>query len=193
VNDDQPGDPTSAGRPHDDGAELRRFLAGDRERFTQLLHRHQAALLRYAHHRLGDPTAAEDVVQETFVRLLREARTLTDNATLAPWLFRVCRNLCADEARREHRMQQRQLKVAVPDLAAPEPWRLESDEEQSKVRELLAALPDHEREVLTLKVQHGKSYREIQALLGTSLHDVFTTAHQALARMAKGLRAAGLA
>lgn len=177
----------------DDGADLRGFLAGDRERFAALLHRHQAALLRYAHHRLRDATAAEDVVQETFVRLLREARTLADQPSVAPWLFRVCRNLCADTARREVRMQQRQLRVAVPELAAPEPWRVETEEEHGKVRALLAALPDHEREVLTLKVQHGKSYREIQALLGTSLHDVFTTAHRALAQVAAGLRAAGLA
>lgn len=183
----------------DDGADLRGFLAGDRERFAVLLHRHQAALLRYAHHRLRDATAAEDVVQETFLRLLREAKALIENAlqsgnsSIAPWLFSVCRNLCADTARREVRMQQRQMRVAVPDLAAPEPWGVEAEEELGKVRELLAALPDHEREVLTLKVQHGKSYREIQVLLGVSLHDVFTTAHKALARIAAGIRAAGLA
>ena len=61
------------------------------------------------------------------------------------------------------------------------------------MKELLDRLPDHEREVLTLKVLDGKSYREIQALLGTTLHDVFTTAHRALRKLAAGLRAAGLA
>lgn len=179
--------------PADDGHDLRRFLAGDRERFAALLARHQEGLLRYAQHRLRDATAAEDAVQETFLRLLREAASLTANSTLAPWLYHVCRNVCADAARREVRMQQREMRVAVPDLAPAAPWAGEVEEERSKVRQLLEALPDHEREVLTLKVQHGKSYREIQALLGTSLHDVFTTAHKALARMAAGLRAAGLA
>ncbi len=184
---------SDAGAGHDDGADLRRFLAGERERFAALVDRHQAALLRYAHHRLRDATAAEDVVQETFLRLLREAAALLGNASLAPWLFHVCRNLCADAARKEVRMQRRQSRVAVPDFAVPEPWPLEQEEEHGKVRELLAALPDHEREVLTLKLQHGKSYREIQALLGTSLHDVFTTAQRALRQVAAGLRAAGLA
>ena len=184
---------SDAGAGHDDGADLRRFLAGERERFAALVDRHQAALLRYAHHRLRDATAAEDVVQETFLRLLREAAALLGNASLAPWLFHVCRNLCSDAARKEVRMQRRQSRVAVPDFAVPEPWPLEQEEEHGKVRELLAALPDHEREVLTLKLQHGKSYREIQALLGTSLHDVFTTAQRALRQVAAGLRAAGLA
>ncbi len=181
----------------DDGADLRRFLAGERERFAALLVRHQGALLRYASHRLRDATAAEDAVQETFLRLLREAATLTANPALGPslaaWLFHVCRNICADAARKEVRMLQRERRVAVPDVAPPAPWSVESDEERSKVRELLDALPDHEREVLTLKVQHGKSYREIQALLGTTLHDVFTTARRALKQVAAGLRAAGIA
>lgn len=181
----------------DDGTDLRRFLAGERERFAAVIARHQGALLRYASHRLRDATAAEDAVQETFLRLLREAATLAARpeltSSLAAWLFHVCRNICADAARKEVRMQQRELRVAVPDVAPPAPWSVESDEERSKVRELLDALPDHEREVLTLKVQHGKSYREIQALLGTTLHDVFTTAHRALKQVAAGLRAAGLA
>ncbi len=178
---------------NDDGGDLRRFLAGDRECFAKVLARHQGALLHYAHHRLRDATAAEDAVQETFLRLLREAAALTANRSLAAWLFHVCRNVCADAARKEVRMQQRERRVAVPDLAPAATWSAEQQEEQSKVRELLDALPDHEREVLTLKVHHGKSYREIQALLDTSLHDVFSTAQRALKRVAAGLRAAGLA
>lgn len=161
------------------------------------LARYEGPLVQYASRLLGDVHRGRDAVQETFLRLLREAATLTARpeltSSLAAWLFHVCRNICADAARKEVRMQQRELRVAVPEVAPPAPWSVESDEERSKVRELLDALPDHEREVLTLKVQHGKSYREIQALLGTTLHDVFTTAHRALKQVAAGLRAAGLA
>jgi RNA polymerase sigma-70 factor (ECF subfamily) len=189
-----------------DRDELRRHLDGDRAAFAAIVDRHQGGLLRYAAHRLGvtasgavDASACEDVVQETFLRLLREAPTLNGTTlvdeSLSAWLFRVCRNLCADAARKEVRMQQRHLRVAVPDLEPERPFALEmqSLEEQGKVRTLLHDLPDHEREVLTLKVVEGRSYREIQALLGTTLHDVFTTAHRALRRLADGLRAAGLA
>jgi RNA polymerase sigma-70 factor (ECF subfamily) len=172
---------------------LRRFVRGDASAFAAILARHQAPLLRFASNRLGRRAGAEDVVQETFVRLLREAHTLNGSETLAAWLFRVCRNLCADEARKEVRMQQRHLRVAVPELETSGPPALEVHEEQDAVKRLLAGLPDHEREVLTLKVLDGKSYREIQALLGTTLHDVFTTAHRALRKLADGLRAAGLA
>lgn len=134
------------------------------------------------------------------MKLLRDAATLDTrelvDGSLAPWLFRVCRNLCADAARKESRMQQRHLRVAVPDI---EPDRgghlalLSAVEEQSRVQQLLNELPDHERDVLILKVLEGKSFREIQALLGTTLHDVFTTAHRALNQLSRGLRAAGLA
>ena len=168
-------------------------MRGDASAFTAILERHQGPLLRFASNRLRGHAAAEDVVQETFLRLLREATSLNGHETIPAWLFRVCRNLCADAARKEVRMQERHQRVAVPDLEPPAPAAIETDEERSKVKELLERLPEHEREVLTLKVLGGHSYREIQALLGTTLHDVFTTAHRALKKLAAGLRAAGLA
>jgi RNA polymerase sigma-70 factor (ECF subfamily) len=179
-----------------DGDELRRFLGGDHGAFALLLERHQAPLLRYAAHLLGPGEAgdtAEDAVQETFLRLLREAKSLVANESLAPWLFRVCRNLCADVQRKEVRMQQRHRRVAVPDLDEPGPAGIEVEEERGKVRELLGRLPAAEREILVLKVLEGKSFREIQALQGVSLHEVFSTAHRALRKLAVGFRAAGLA
>jgi RNA polymerase sigma-70 factor (ECF subfamily) len=201
----QTGAEPGAERVLDDGDDLKRYVHGDAAAFASLLARHQAPLLRYAAHRLGvprggDPAAAEDVVQETFLRLLREAPSLNGSTlvdgSLSPWLFRVCGNLCADAARKEVRMQQRHLRVAVPDLENASPLALDAlheQEERGKVNELLRGLPEREREILILKVLEGKSYREITALLGTTLHDVFTTAHRALRKLADGLRAAGLA
>lgn len=176
-----------------DGEDLKRHLAGDETAFARILARHEPALLRYAANRLKRETSAEDAVQETFLRLLREARALTANESLAAWLFRVCRNLCADIARKEVRMQQRHLRVAVPDLEPAPAFALELIEERDKVRQLLDGLPEHEREVLILKVLEGRSFRDVQALLDTTLHDVFSTAHRGLRRLADGLREAGLA
>jgi RNA polymerase sigma-70 factor (ECF subfamily) len=185
-----------------DGDDLRRFLGGEAAAFAAILARHQSPLLRYATNRLGaaDPSRAEDAVQETFLRLLREAPALNGSTlvdgSLAAWLFRVCRNVCADVSRKEVRMQQRHQLVAVPELAPGGTLGVEllqGNEERGKVKQLLHELPDREREVLTLKILEGKSYREIQALLGTTLHDVFTTAHRALRKLADGMRAAGLA
>lgn len=177
---------------------MQRWKSGDATAFAAILERHQAPLLRYASRLLqcGD-AAAEDVVQETFLRLVRSAPSLNGelhaDGALPAWLFRVCRNLCADVSRKELRMQQRHLRVAVPDLDPPPLPAFEQIEEHNKVKELLHELPETEREILVLKILDGKSYREIQALLGVSLHEVFTTAHRALRRLATGLRAAGLA
>ena len=176
-----------------DREELARFLHGDRLAFERIVERHQTPLLRFAAHRIGNVPSAEDVVQETFLRLLREAKGLAEHDHLGPWLFHVCRNLCLDHTRTEIRMQQRLHRVAVPDLDGREPVGLELEEERGKVRQLLEQLPDSEREILILKVLDGKSYREIQSELGLSLHEVFTTAHRALRKLADGLRAAGLA
>ena len=103
-----------------------RYLSADASAFAAILERDQASLLRFAANRLRGSASAEDVVQETFLRLLREASALNGNETLAAWLFRVCRNLCADAARKEVRMQERHLRVAVPDPRRPRRFRSRS-------------------------------------------------------------------
>lgn len=178
--------------PAPDGLLLHQYLSGRPQAFEELVDRHEAALLRLASRSVRGPEAAQDAVQETFVRLLRTAPRLRSSPDLRGWLYRVCRNLCADAARKEARMNQHHQKVAVPEVAAAEPNQWEQEEEAGKVRDLLHELPPDEREVLLLKVQQGHSYREISALTGKSLHQVGSCVHRALRRMSTRLREAGL-
>lgn len=176
-----------------DGEHLQRYLGGDVEAFDGIVERHQAGLLRFAERLTGCPESAQDLVQETFLRLVREARTLEGADGLACWLFRVCRNLCTDQGRKETRMRRRHQQVAVRDEVEPAPAPFEAREERHQVRRLLAALPADERAVLLLKVQEGRSYREIARITGLSLHHVGTAVHRGLRRVAGSLRQAGLA
>ena len=174
-----------------DREHLDRFLNGDDSAFDALVEHHQTKLLRYAARQTGCLDLAQDVVQDTFVRLLKEAPRLEGVPQLDFWLLRVCRNLCTDAARKETRMHQRHLSVAVPDLVV-ESSELEQQETCSRVRTAFDGLPEAERELLVLKVYQGHSYREMARITGLTLHKVSSLVHRGLNRLSRQLRSSGV-
>lgn len=75
----------------------------DARYITQALADHEGALLRYAVRLTGDSEAAQDIVQETFLRLCRADMSKVGDH-VSTWLFHVCRNLAVDYFRKESRM-----------------------------------------------------------------------------------------
>ncbi|MDA0667954.1 MAG: sigma factor [Planctomycetota bacterium] len=95
-----------------DGSLLADYRNGKVSAFDLLVDRHEAPLLRFASSILREVTKAEDVVQESFLRLLRKGPDLGSEASLGPWLFRVCRNLAYDMRKMDMREAARREQVA---------------------------------------------------------------------------------
>ena len=179
------------------------YRAGDGAAFEVLLERYEGPLLRFATRtcRRGDRDRAQDIVQSTFLRLVRVARekngALTDTngrevENLSAWLYRVTRNLAIDEARKEERMEKRMQAVAVSEVQDAPVSRAETAELVSLVEAKLDALPENQRDVLILKVQEQKSYREISSITGLSVSNVGYLIHRGLKSLASEMRTAGV-
>ena len=148
---------------------------------TKLLLQFELPLTLYATRITRDIERARDVVQETFMRLLKEDRT-TIEPHLAEWLYTVCRNKALDIRRKERRM------VGLSDYAAHiEPSReagpnaaLEHQESIAKALRHLDRLPDHQQEVIRLKFQHGLSYKQISGITRLSVTNVGFLMHTGL-------------
>jgi RNA polymerase sigma-70 factor (ECF subfamily) len=152
------------------------------------LHEHRAPLFRYVARLTGDADVAEEVVQETFARLVtRSPQRLVD---LRPWLFTVATRLVRDEGRRSRRRlrllgarPQRQPLGDPPDDPASSAVRADL---RAKVRAALAGLPQRDRTVLLLR-ESGFSHREIAEAVGTTTKSVGTMIARALDRLAREL------
>lgn len=172
-----------------DGALLERYRGGEVAAFDGLVERHQASLLRFATGILRDPTRAEDVVQESFLRLLRNAPEIGSEGALGPWLFRVCRNLAYDVIKMETREQVRREKATLPEPPTPD-----ADSEHAEVLRLVKQemdlLPSREREALWLKVHQDMTYAQIGEVLGVKPGTVGWLVHQGLDRLTSRLRLA---
>lgn len=168
----------------------RAATSASRERWNELVREHQSGLLRYARQLLGgDASLAEDVVQEAFCALFRRSDDEPPIESVSAWLYRVTRNRALDVIRKESRMKQREGEAAIAEPILPEAT-LEEAERDREISRALSQLDPRMREVLVLKIQGNRSYREIAEILELSLASVSRLVHQGLAHVARGLRAA---
>ncbi|MEZ5818354.1 MAG: sigma-70 family RNA polymerase sigma factor [Hyphomicrobiaceae bacterium] len=182
------GDPPKAANADssEDGRLLALLAAGDSGTFRLVVTRHLSLVLGIARRMLRDDAEAEDVAQETMLRLWRNASSLElGPGGLKPWLRRVATNLCIDRVR-----ARRNLVVVdeVPEEAEPAEQldRLAEDDLSRRVDDALKALPDRQRAALTLFHFEGLSQSEVGATLGISDEAV----ESLLARGRRSLKAA---
>ena len=88
-----------------DEALMIRFQSGDRSAFTLLVRRHQSPLYNFALRQLRSPSAAEEVVQDAFVRVVHNAAEFKHAARFSTWLYTITRNLCIDHVRKRSAAQ----------------------------------------------------------------------------------------
>jgi RNA polymerase sigma-70 factor (ECF subfamily) len=155
-----------------------------------LFQRYQGRLFGFLIRRCGEAATAEDLLQETWIRVLRARDRYDPRRRFSTWLFQIANNLCRDRGRRrevERRghesMQQIQAMERPSTGTAPDP-RLRGERTQEET--LLAALPDRLREVVVLRYHQQLSEREISRVAGIPQGTVKSRLHAAV----RALRAA---
>ena len=167
--------------------------APDAKALSALLDRYERPLVRYAQSITGDLESARDVVQETFIKLvrgeMRDGQNEEDNARhIEAWLFTVARNRALDHQRKFSRIIPMPLPEDRP-CGAPGPAAvLERRESASSLFRLLDALSPNQREVIRLKFQNDLSYREIAEITQLSVTNVGFLLHTGLKKLRAMLR-----
>lgn len=171
--------------PISDEALLAGFATGDPEAAAGLVRRYQRRVYGLALTILGDPGAAEDVAQETFVRAWRHAGTFDPRrAPLSTWLLTIARNLALSRARlkRTPPVDPDVLAAQLADETSgvDEAGRI-ADREQ--LRELLLDLPERQRRALVLAIYLGCTAKEISGFDGTPEGTVKTRIRDGLQKL----------
>ena len=148
-----------------------RAASGDEGAFRLLYRRHVDAVYRVASILLGDPSDAEDAVQDAFVTAWRKLGDLRlESASALPWLATICRYTCANRLRARRR-EQRHAGAEV-DERTPAPFDVEEDviaaDLAARIAREVAGLADPDREIFVLCVARGYGYDAAAAELGLS-------------------------
>lgn len=160
------------------------FLDGEQQAFTELVRRYDKRLQNFVFGTLGDRERAEDLVQETFVRVYRHLDRFDQARKFSTWIYTIAGNLAKNELRNRSRNPVVLFQALVKSWEAdvrPLEWedpRTRPDDLyrrralREKVHEAVRQLPEHHRVVFVLRELHGKSYEEIAEISGCSLGTV---------------------
>ncbi len=167
---------------------LKAFIKGQEKAFEVIVDRHGAAVKSYALRLLSSPEEAEEVFEETFIRLIRGKGRWEGRAKLRTWLFTVAHRLCIDILRKrqvQSRAEPNLIAMAQSRRVSPSPEaRAALGEEADRLEQALGQLPESHREVLLLRAIHGLSGAETAAVLGLSEDQVYNQLSYARKRLA---------
>jgi RNA polymerase sigma-70 factor (ECF subfamily) len=194
--------PISASNPVDmvldanDRAVIEACRQGDADAFRLLFEAHKDRVYSIALRYSGDPAAAMDIAQDTFLKLLSSIQNFRGTASFDSWLYRIVVNACLDYKRSGRRVTPF-LETLLDAVAAPAEsvlTRMMRVEREQTIQEIVARLAPEQRIVVVLRYTEGLSYDQIAEIVGCSNGTVasrLNRAHKILERRLAHLRKPG--
>jgi len=160
-----------------------RYQAGEARAIDELVERLSPALLRYLSGPYRQASDAEDLLQESWLRIHRARQSYRPSEPVLPWVFAIARHTRLDGFRRQQRRGRHE--VLVPE--APEPARRETTTTTPDILRLLDELPKSQKEVVWMLKVSGMSLEDVARALGSSVGAIKQKAHRAYSTLRQRL------
>lgn len=180
-----------------DQALMERYQKGDVKAFEQLLRRHRRPVYNFLLRHVGSAANAEELLQETFLRVIKTAKSYAPRAKFTTWLFTIARNLSVDHARRAKHRNAASLeqtngqggrigdRVANGGQAVDE--AVIGKEAVEEIESALESLEDEQREVFLMREYLDMPFKEIAAVVGCSENTVKSRMRYAMKHLRRRL------
>lgn len=168
---------------------LERYQQGDAQATTELIGRLSPDLLRFFLAQEATRSEAEDLLQNTWLRIHRARHTYRTGAPVLPWIFAIAKHVRVDGYRKRRRLQQHEM--ATERLPESAPIQDAKRTETLTFEALVAELPKSQREVLTLLKVNGLSLDEVAQATSSSVGAVKQKASRAYAKIRATLLSSG--
>ena len=177
----------------DDVKLIQRILAGDENAFESLIQKYQRQVHAHVLRKIGDFQIAEDITQETFLRVYQKLDTLNNPAQFSKWLYAIVDHLCIAWFRK-NRLQTKSLQEihiseteaeAYSRYVAREHAKMTAEAQRSLVKKLLTTLKENDREVITLHYFEEMTSSEIGETLGVPENTIKSRIRRARQRLRK--------
>ena len=178
------------------GGAVERARSGDSDAFRLLVEQHSRAVFRLAFRMTGNEQDAEDVVQETFLRVYRQLDKYEARSSFSTWLYRIASNYSLDlirmrkrheDKRERSNAEERDILQTIP-ASSPGPDRIVySGQVQERVNEALNELSEQERTAFVLRHFAGMSIDEIGDALGTGTNATKHSIFRAVQKLRRSL------
>ncbi len=184
---------------------MMRFQSGDRGAFGTLVKKHKTAIYNFVLRLVRSPSAAEDLVQDVFVKVVQSAVDFKHESKFSTWAYTIARNICIDHLRKMALRQHPSLDQPRGDSGAGSegPTLLErtadtrpgsavertviGTELGQRIARCVEALPDEQREVFLLREIGDLSFKDIAGIVGVPENTCKSRMRYALERLQEGL------
>ncbi len=183
------------------------FKSGDARAFSTLVQRHRGPVYNFILRFTGHRQRAEDVLQETWLKVVRSSSEWQPKAKFTTWVYTIARNLCVDSARKESfrkadsldapashdESDGRSMGDLVADEGAASPARAAHNVRiRPMIEKALESLPTEQREVFLLREYQGIGFKEIAEVTGVNENTVKSRMRYALEGLRKRLGELGV-
>ncbi len=189
------------GHVRDDSDEslMLRYQKGDARAFEVLVQRHRRPIFNFVLRYVRDTVAAEDVTQDTFLRVVRSADHYVREAKFTTWLFTIARNLCVDASRRAKHRNMASLDAPIDsesgtakiEFVASEGPAVDRQaiggELKQRMQLAIAELPEEQREIFLLREVGDLQFNEIAEIIGVPENTVKSRMRYALEKLREAL------
>jgi len=174
---------------------------GDRRAFAELVELYKDKIYHLAYRMLGNRQEAEDIVQETFMRLYSNLHRYDDTQKFSTWIFRIGTNLCIDRLRK--RKLTYSLDAEVTDGEGNDYYAMMSSDEhtpekqvivsetQRHIRKVIDDMPEKYKSIIVLRYLQDLSLQEISDVLDLPITTIKTRLHRGREYLRKKLEASG--
>lgn len=177
----------------DDSELIQQFQNGEVKAFEVLVRKYQRPLFTFLLRLVGNRQSAEDLFQDTFLRVLDALPKYKESGRFTGWLFSIANNLAIDLLRRRRVQRgyfldsEQELAMSIDDENTADAV-VEKAEMLQKVEAALQQLPEKQRQIFLLRQHSDMSFKEIAELLGEPLNTVLSHMHYAVMKLRKQLR-----
>jgi RNA polymerase sigma-70 factor (ECF subfamily) len=183
------GAPASAALAASDEILLSRIARGEALAMRALFARHQTRVFRWLMRFVKDPALAEDLLNEVFLDVWRQAASFAGRSSVATWLLAIARFKAISASRKRVDAQlDEAVAETIPDPADDAEETLEREDQHASLRRALASLSEEHREVVDLVYYHDRSVKDVAEIIGIPEATVKTRMFYARKKLAELLK-----
>jgi len=169
------------------------YIAGDENALAVLIERHQSKIYGFIYNKLNDRDAADDIFQDTFIKVIKtlKSNSYNEEGKFLPWVMRIAHNLIIDYFRRNKKMpmmretDEYSIFSYLTDSSQNVEGRIITEQVENDLQKLIEALPDDQKEVLTMRLYRDMSFKEIADITGVSINTALGRMRYALINLRK--------
>jgi RNA polymerase sigma factor (sigma-70 family) len=179
--------------PPSDSILVSQYLKGSELALEQLILRHQARLFNFINSKVQDHDTAEDIFQDTFIKVIRTIKggQYNEEGKFLPWIMRIAHNLVIDFFRKNNRMpklrttEEFDIFQFLSDDTPNAEYRLAQDQVVKDLQKLVQELPEDQKEVLVMRLYRDMSFKEIAENTNVSINTALGRMRYAIINLRK--------